>query len=162
MEPGVCYGRLDLAAEGVEAAAQRLAGLPPRGCRYGPAPGSLPRGWLAACTPNPASIPALPRWISVPWEGRAWDAIGRPELDAWAADVAGYVPREVNRPASSRPGPWPGWPRCPGGGGGGHPRRRHPGLARPVAGLAAGSLVPPGFAYGSVGPRWRSGWEKRR
>ncbi len=26
------------------------------------------------------------------WEGRAWDAIPRGELDAWAADVAGYAP----------------------------------------------------------------------
>jgi alpha-ribazole phosphatase len=26
------------------------------------------------------------------WEGRPWDAIPRPELDAWAADVAGYAP----------------------------------------------------------------------
>jgi alpha-ribazole phosphatase len=26
------------------------------------------------------------------WEGRSWDDIPRPELDAWAADVAGYAP----------------------------------------------------------------------
>ena len=26
------------------------------------------------------------------WEGRAWDAIARTELDAWAADIAGYAP----------------------------------------------------------------------
>ena len=26
------------------------------------------------------------------WEGRPWDEIPRPELDAWAADLAGYAP----------------------------------------------------------------------
>lgn len=26
------------------------------------------------------------------WEGRPWEAIPRAEIDAWAADVAGYAP----------------------------------------------------------------------
>lgn len=92
VEPGVCYGRLDLAAEGVEAAAQRLAGLLPPGLPVWSSP-------LVRCRELAGRLHAEPRVDSRlaemdfgAWEGRAWDAIGRPELDAWAADVAGYVP----------------------------------------------------------------------
>jgi len=34
------------------------------------------------------------------WEGQAWDDIPRTQLDAWAADVAGYAPPGGESPLS--------------------------------------------------------------
>jgi alpha-ribazole phosphatase len=92
IEPGICYGRLDISAENVAAVAGRLqADLPPglpvwssplRRCRE-----------LAECLhAQPLFDARLAEMDFGAWEGRPWDAIPRPELDAWAADVAGYAP----------------------------------------------------------------------
>jgi alpha-ribazole phosphatase len=34
------------------------------------------------------------------WEGRPWDDIPRNELDAWAADIAGYAPQGGESPVA--------------------------------------------------------------
>lgn len=90
--PGICYGALDVAAEDAAAvAAALLADLPPglplwssplRRCRE-----------LALCLHRqPAFDARLQEMHFGDWEGRSWDDIPRAELDAWAADVAGYAP----------------------------------------------------------------------
>ncbi len=92
IEAGVCYGRLDISAENPDAVAEKLlAELPP----------NLPV-WtspLIRCRALAALLHAQPmvdgRLVEMDfgaWEGRPWDAISRDELDAWAADVAGYAP----------------------------------------------------------------------
>jgi alpha-ribazole phosphatase len=89
---GTCYGRLDVEAENAAAAARRLrAELPPRLPVW-----SSPR---RRCTelagllhPAPRHDARLAEMDFGAWEGRPWDEIPRHELDAWAADVAGYAP----------------------------------------------------------------------
>lgn len=93
--PGLCYGRSDVAASGAAltrvAASLRAAGLP----------GALPvfASPLARCAllvrelGVPASLDArLAEMDFGAWEMRAWDAIPRAEVDAWAADLLHYRP----------------------------------------------------------------------
>ncbi len=90
--PGICYGRLDLSAENPAAVADKLrieyrSGLPLwssplRRCRE-----------LAECLhAQPLFDERLAEMNFGAWEGQPWDAIPRAQLDAWAADVAGYEP----------------------------------------------------------------------
>lgn len=97
--PGICYGRLDLAADAqaTQQAAQALArALPARvAVRHSP---------LRRCAQLAEALRALrPELISQPdarlqemdfgtWEGRPWEALPRDELDAWAGDLNGYAP----------------------------------------------------------------------
>lgn len=89
---GLCYGSSDLApAPDIEAEARRLArrlhgvdgivSSPLRRCAA-----------LAEALAVRLTVPLRldPRWREIDfgaWEGRPWDAIPRPELDAWAADL---------------------------------------------------------------------------
>ena len=89
---GICYGSTDIAAApGFEPAAQALAtrlapadrvvSSPLRRCA---ALARLLAGRLGA------PLAFDPRWREMDfgaWEGRPWDAIPRPDLDAWAADL---------------------------------------------------------------------------
>lgn len=92
IEPGICYGRLDVAAENPAGAAEGLrAGLPP-GLPVYASP-------LRRCAELARHLDAhailddrLREMDFGRWEGLAWDAIPRSELDAWAADIAGYAP----------------------------------------------------------------------
>lgn len=92
--PGVCYGRTDLATDPV---AQALA-LPALRA-------ALPSGVPLYSSPlQRCAVLAHALWDSVHvdarlaeldfgrWEMQPWDAIARSEIDAWAADVAGYRP----------------------------------------------------------------------
>lgn len=90
--PGICYGRLDLAAKNATVVGERLrADLAPdlpvwssplRRCLS-----------LAECLhPAPLIDERLVEMDFGCWEGVRWDAVPRAELDAWAADVAGYAP----------------------------------------------------------------------
>jgi alpha-ribazole phosphatase len=95
--PGVCYGRTDLAAApGFEPEADRLA------ARLAPAD-RIVSSPLRRCTALAEALAARlaapltldPRWREIDfgaWEGRPWDAIPRPELDAWAADLLNARP----------------------------------------------------------------------
>ncbi len=90
--PGVCYGQRDIEAENPAAAGERLrAVLPPEAPVF-----SSPLGRclaLARClSAAPVTDARLMELNFGAWEGRPWDEIPRPELDAWAADLAGYAP----------------------------------------------------------------------
>ncbi|MBS0508918.1 MAG: histidine phosphatase family protein [Proteobacteria bacterium] len=98
--PGLCYGRLDMPADASasRAAAAALArALPPRVARAWHSPlqrCELLALDLQALRPDLASR-AEPRIAEMDfgaWEGRAWSAIARAEIDAWAADLAGHAP----------------------------------------------------------------------
>ena len=97
---GLCYGRLDLPAEAQasrSAAAALAQILPPQVALVRHSP--LQRCELLALDvealrPDLASNPE-PRIAEMDfgtWEGQAWVEIARPEIDAWAANLAGHAP----------------------------------------------------------------------
>ena len=90
--PGICYGRLDVAAENALPAAAALRAELPPGLPVWTSPLVRCRMLAEALHPSPAVDERLAEMDFGDWEGRAWDAIARAELDAWAADVAGYAP----------------------------------------------------------------------
>lgn len=92
IEAGLCYGRLDVAGEAPEVVAAALQASLPEGLPVWSSP--LRRCLdLARCLNAEPRIDArLAEMDFGRWEGQAWDVIPRLELDAWAADVAGYAP----------------------------------------------------------------------
>ena len=97
---GICYGRLDISAENSADVAKKLQlelasdlplwSSPLRRCLE-----------LAACLhPQPLFDERLAEMNFGDWEGQAWDDIPRAQLDAWAADVAGYAPPGGESPLS--------------------------------------------------------------
>nr|WP_242596951.1 histidine phosphatase family protein [Rhodocyclus gracilis] len=105
--PGVCYGRLDVAADAAEsvAAAERLApGLMAEATQTNSAGGislicspaqrcQLLAGTLARQlgTTAHADERLLEKSFGA-WEGKAWNAIELAQIDAWAADMEHFVP----------------------------------------------------------------------
>jgi alpha-ribazole phosphatase len=92
--PGVCYGRTDLATD---PAAQLLALPALRAALPSDVPlysSPLQRcAVLARAFGRPVRIDArLAELDFGRWEMQQWDAIARGEIDAWAANVAGYRP----------------------------------------------------------------------
>lgn len=92
VEPGICYGRLDLAAENPAAVASALRLELPAGLPVWSSPLRRCRELAELLHPAPSIDERLREMNFGAWEGVAWDAIPRAELDAWAADVAGYAP----------------------------------------------------------------------
>ena len=92
VDPGICYGRLDVAAENVLVAAAALRAELPFGLPVWSSPLVRCRMLADALHDSPAVDERLVEMDFGDWEGRAWDAITRAELDAWAADIAGYAP----------------------------------------------------------------------
>ena len=97
--PGICYGALDLPADAAATAesAQRLAAALPQRLSVWYSP--LQRCELLAQTliglrPDLTLKPAseLVEFDFGHWEGRAWDAIERADIDAWTAQFADYRP----------------------------------------------------------------------
>lgn len=94
---GLCYGRSDLPlADDFKAEAARLARDLPPFTRILSSPLSrclLLAQALAEARSRPLSIDhRLAEMDFGRWEGQRWDAIARPELDAWAADLTGARP----------------------------------------------------------------------
>ena len=90
--PGVCYGQLDIPAENAGAAAARLQAGLPTGLPVWSSPLRRCRELAELLHPQPTIDARLAEMNFGDWEGRQWDEIPRTELDAWAADVVGYVP----------------------------------------------------------------------
>jgi alpha-ribazole phosphatase len=95
---GLCYGRLDVAVptttlEWTTAELQRQI---PRDALRTATVYSSPLlrclGLARALTPAPLVDPELIEMDFGAWEGLAWDAVPRKELDAWAKDLWGYRP----------------------------------------------------------------------
>ena len=97
--PGICYGALDMPADAAATAdsAQRLAAALPQRLSVWHSP--LQRCELLAQTliglrPDLTlkSAPELVEFDFGHWEGCAWDAIERANIDAWTAQFAHYRP----------------------------------------------------------------------
>lgn len=90
--PGVCYGRLDVPASDIDAAADRLRGLLPEGLPVWSSPLRRCRALAECLHPAPRLDARLQEMDFGAWEGQRWDRIERAALDAWAADVVGFAP----------------------------------------------------------------------
>ena len=93
--PGTCYGQLDVPADAVltQKAARTLQPLlpPETVLRHSPLQRCAQLASAIACTTR---IPdaRLQEMHFGHWEGQAWNAIARAELDAWANTLAHYAP----------------------------------------------------------------------
>jgi alpha-ribazole phosphatase len=92
IEPGICYGQLDILAkiensDLVRLRAELLPDLP-----VWSSPLLRCRHLAEQLHPQPVIDARLAELNFGDWEGLPWDDIPRYELDAWAADVVGYVP----------------------------------------------------------------------
>jgi len=92
---GTCYGSLDLEADPQHLAADtaRLAPAIPPNARFIASPQRRARALAEALAGGPVATDA--RIVEMnfgAWEGRQWDDLPREEIDAWAANVAGYAP----------------------------------------------------------------------
>ena len=98
VEAGICYGRLDMAADATATGecAKALAALLPAGSRVISSPlqrcEQLAHALLGlrpdlTCTTDAR----LAEMDFGEWEGRAWQAIGPAELQAWTSDFSSYA-----------------------------------------------------------------------
>ena len=92
VDPGICYGRQDLLPENPAAVAATLSAELPPGLPVWSSPLRRCRELAEHLHPRPILDARLAEMDFGEWEGRRWDDIPRSELDAWAADVAGYAP----------------------------------------------------------------------
>ncbi len=95
--PGVCYGQLDVdvCATFSDEAAQVLRWLPQADLFIASPLRRAARlaEYLATAQQTELRFDArLMEKHFGAWEGRAWDALARTELDAWSADLMGYAP----------------------------------------------------------------------
>lgn len=89
---GVCYGQLDVPADDIAATTAVLREKIPPGLPVISSPLRRCRALAEALHPAPRFEPRLMEMHFGAWEGRAWDAIPREALDAWAADLLHYAP----------------------------------------------------------------------
>lgn len=113
VDPGVCYGRLDVAADAADTrrtAEQFSATFTAQAAKdfsaHPPSTAALRHSPLQRCeqlahaliglqpdlVQNSGADARLQEMDFGAWEGLAWDAIARTEIDAWAADLASYAP----------------------------------------------------------------------
>ncbi|RCX09500.1 alpha-ribazole phosphatase [Extensimonas vulgaris] len=97
--PGLCYGRLDVAAEpaATRACAQRLAQALPQRLHVAYSPllrCELLAQYLQALRPDLTYEPEarLREFDFGQWEGRAWSDIGQAALERWVQDFAAHRP----------------------------------------------------------------------
>ncbi|MGB8054245.1 MAG: alpha-ribazole phosphatase family protein [Azonexus sp.] len=98
VEPGICYGRLDPEAENAGAVAALLSNELTLGLPVWSSPLRRCRSLAELLHPRPTFDARLTEMNFGLWEGRPWEDIPRHELDAWAADVAGYAPPDGESP----------------------------------------------------------------
>ncbi len=92
IEPGVCYGQLDIEAENHGALAESLRRRLPPDVPVWSSPLRRCRVLAERLHPSPSFDARLMEMNFGTWEGRPWDALPRDEIDAWAADVTDYAP----------------------------------------------------------------------
>ena len=98
VEPGTCYGALDVGVDPQDAAAllAHLRAVLPRTAALASSPlrrcAQTADALHAAGWPAPQLDARLAEMSFGAWEGCRWDDIAREQIDAWSADVAGYRP----------------------------------------------------------------------
>jgi alpha-ribazole phosphatase len=97
---GLCYGRLDVAVENpaiLSTAASVLAHIPRQTLASArvycsPSQRCVGLAQRLAAPRNPTETEDLIEMSFGHWEGAAWDAVPREQIDAWARDVWSYRP----------------------------------------------------------------------
>lgn len=99
LAPGLCYGASDVAADPAltaDCARQLAAALPPEMPVWCSTLGRCQSLAAALQLHRPAWTVTVDRRLAEmdfgDWEGRPWDAIGRPAFDAWMADFLHHRP----------------------------------------------------------------------
>ena len=96
VEPGVCYGRLDVDCIDPAPIAAGLRDELPAGLPLFSSPLKRARCLAEALSGLLATSVRIDARLAEidfgEWEGRSWDDIGREALAAWAADVRDFVP----------------------------------------------------------------------
>lgn len=92
IEAGICYGRLDISAEIDAAAIAHLRATLPADLPLWSSPLQRCRRLAEALHRQPRFDERLVEMNFGDWEGRPWQALPRAELDAWAGNVANFVP----------------------------------------------------------------------
>ncbi|MGB4066312.1 MAG: alpha-ribazole phosphatase family protein [Azonexus sp.] len=100
IEAGICYGQLEISAKIEIAEVARLRAELPPGLPLWSSPLLRCRQLAEQLHPQPIIDARLAEMNFGDWEGRLWNDISRHELDAWAADVAGYAPPGGESPAA--------------------------------------------------------------
>lgn len=92
-EPGICYGRLDLACEphALDEAATRLHDLA-RGMRVFTSPLRRAHDLAARLTPAPLADNRLQELNFGDWEGRRWLDLDPAAIDAWSSGLPNSAP----------------------------------------------------------------------
>ena len=90
VEPGLCYGRLDVDCDDPQPVAARVR-LPPQTTVLS-SPLRRARRLAEALDPCFRLDARLAEIDFGDWEGRRWDDIDRAAIDDWAADVLNYTP----------------------------------------------------------------------
>lgn len=94
IEPGLCYGRLDVDCEEPQPVAARLQ-LPPDTPIFSSPLRRARRLAEALAVPARVEVRLDARLSEIDfgdWEGRRWDDIDRQSIDDWAADVLNFTP----------------------------------------------------------------------
>lgn len=89
---GLCYGQLDVPAPFSPVELATLRDCLPRHCPVWSSPLQRCLRLAEALFAEVDRSPALMEMHFGAWEGQAWNAIPRAEIDAWAADLLDYVP----------------------------------------------------------------------
>jgi len=92
IEPGLCYGRLDVDCEDPLPIAKYLRASIPAGTPIITSPLRRARRLAEALDQNARIDERLSEINFGDWEGKAWDNIDRAALDRWATDVLNFVP----------------------------------------------------------------------
>ena len=92
IKPGICYGQLDISAENPASLAFELRQKIPLDVPVWSSPLKRCRALAEALHPAPQFDDRLMEMNFGEWEGRPWDEVPRAELDAWANDIAHYMP----------------------------------------------------------------------
>ena len=92
IEPGLCYGRLDVDCEDPLPIAASLKLRLPADTPLVASPLRRARRLAEALDPDARIDERLSEINFGDWEGRPWDEIDRAVLDRWAADVLHFVP----------------------------------------------------------------------
>lgn len=100
IETGVCYGQLEIPAKIEKSEVERLQAALPPGLPVWSSPLGRCLRLAEQLHPQPRIDARLAEMNFGEWEGRRWDDIPRAELDAWAADIAGYAPPGGESPAA--------------------------------------------------------------
>lgn len=100
IEAGICYGQLELSAKIEMTEVARLRAELPPGLPVWSSPLLRCRQLAEHLHAEPIIDDRLAEMNFGDWEGRPWDDIPRYELDAWAADIAGYAPPGGESPAA--------------------------------------------------------------